>query len=258
MWKIIDDNGKIILVDLPKITYEDWIEMDGIEQKGWEKFRQNQLTYLHTTTYYENFYENEHKDKRGSSYERSGCVLSEGDVVVDIGANIGCFSRYALTKKPSKVLCIEPLSLNIECLKYNTKDTICEILPYAVSDKNEYDVELSYNPKFSGGSNIIGQKDNHWTYVGSYDYVEMVQSITLDSLFENGTVDKIDFLKIDVEGSELLIFDGLSDENLSKINKIAIETKKQHKEKIYERTNNFSSYYFDMPADETILYFYRD
>ena len=86
----------------------------------------------------------------------------------------------------------------------------------------------------------------------------MVQSITLDSLFENGAVDKIDFLKIDVEGSELLVLDGLSDENLSKINKISMETDKQYKEKILERTNNFSSYYFDGQANETTLYFYRD
>jgi hypothetical protein len=52
---------------------------------------------------------------------------------------------------------------------------------------------------------------------------EYVPMTTLDSLFSKGFFDKIDFLKIDVEGYEQKVLEGLSDNNLSKVKKISLE-----------------------------------
>ena len=44
-----------------------------------------------------------------------------------------------------------------------------------------------------------------------------VRTYTMDYLFETGIIDKIDFLKIDIEGAEHQVFRGMSNENLGKI-----------------------------------------
>ena len=50
-----------------------------------------------------------------------------------------------------------------------------------------------------------------------------IKTITLDDIIADNFLDHIDFLKIDTEGSELMILDGLSNSNLDKIRCIAIE-----------------------------------
>ena len=41
-------------------------------------------------------------------------------------------------------------------------------------------------------------------------------------------INKIDFLKVDVEGAEYAVFEGISDENLSKVKTIAMEYHNSH------------------------------
>jgi hypothetical protein len=55
------------------------------------------------------------------------------------------------------------------------------------------------------------------------EFSNYVPSITLDRLFEDKIVDKIDFLKIDCEGAEKKVLLGVSDQNLDKIRKISME-----------------------------------
>jgi len=47
--------------------------------------------------------------------------------------------------------------------------------------------------------------------------------VPIDFLFSQNILEKIDFLKIDCEGAELDVIDGISDENLAKVSKIALE-----------------------------------
>jgi hypothetical protein len=61
------------------------------------------------------------------------------------------------------------------------------------------------------------------TFTKEDSIAEFVPMTTLDALFSKGLFDKIDFLKIDAEGYENNILEGLSDSNLSKVRKIALE-----------------------------------
>ena len=54
------------------------------------------------------------------------------------------------------------------------------------------------------------------------DFVR-VESITLKDIFNVCGLEKIDFLKVDVEGSEKSIFNNLTDEDLRRIDRIFIE-----------------------------------
>jgi len=67
-----------------------------------------------------------------------------------------------------------------------------------------------------GGSNLF--------VAGPSDIVNYpVRTYTLNYLFDTGLIDKIDFLKVDIEGAEILTFNGISDENLLKVKTIAME-----------------------------------
>ena len=55
----------------------------------------------------------------GCDYERFGCQINEGDVVLDLGGNIGVFAHRAETRGASKVICFEPLTPTFNCLSKN-------------------------------------------------------------------------------------------------------------------------------------------
>lgn len=145
-------------------------------------------------------------------YKHGKCKVNKGDVVVDIGANIGIFTRYAYLKGAKNILSFEPEKNNFECLTKN-KPPNCEIFNLAFSDNNN--VESLFVNNIAGSHSLINKTEN--------SKLQDIQCITLDKLFEKKIVEKIDFLKVDTEGAELKIFSGITDENLDKINKIAME-----------------------------------
>jgi len=87
-----------------------------------------------------------------------------------------------------------------------------------------------YESQHLGGSNILG-----WGDGDSYT----VRTYTLDYLFETGLIDKIDFLKVDIEGAEHEVFKGISDENLKKVRTIAMEYHNSHRGYNEELRTNF-------------------
>ena len=56
-------------------------------------------------------------------YDRFGIEISEGDVVVDLGASIGLFSQYAVSKGASKVFAFECMDERFELIKENISNT---------------------------------------------------------------------------------------------------------------------------------------
>ena len=55
-------------------------------------------------------------------YEKLDCYLKQGDVVVDIGANVGMFTRLALEKGAKEVHAFEPSEDAYKCLLINASD----------------------------------------------------------------------------------------------------------------------------------------
>jgi FkbM family methyltransferase len=138
--------------------------------------------------------------------------INKGDVVVDLGANIGIFNRWAYLEGAGVVISIEPDKEYYELLKLNV-DSKSYLFNNAITD-NVGNVRL-FHGKFLGGSSILDTRYEDTSY--------LVESFSLDYLFDLKIFTKIDFLKIDIEGGELLTFNGISDDNLMKINNIALE-----------------------------------
>lgn len=141
--------------------------------------------------------------------------VEEGDIVVDIGFNYGIFSLGALYKGASKIYGFEPNKNIFDKIVniYPEKDKV-EIFNFAVSDSNQ-------TITFHEGYNTLGSSIN--LNVPDYRLSYDVECINFYDFIMKNKIDKIDFLKVDCEGSEYAIFEVIPDEFFSKIKKIHVE-----------------------------------
>lgn len=140
------------------------------------------------------------------------------DTVIDCGANVGFFALYLESVAPGiRVHCFEPSTSNRSRLSINISENLLENLitvhPVAVMDR-EGVLELTQAPQ-AGSTSAFDASLN-----GSK---ESVRSISLDQAIAMTGAQKIDLLKIDVEGAEIEILEGASAECWQKIQRVVLE-----------------------------------
>ena len=145
-------------------------------------------------------------------YEVNAGRFAVDGVTVDIGANIGAFALLAASHG-SKVYAVEPephnsMALNNNIL-INEMTSLVTHVPYGISDHKGFATITDEG----GGATI---KDD-----GSFG--AEIELITLDNLFDLYHIEKVNVLKIDVEGSEPDIILGASKEALNKCAYITME-----------------------------------
>jgi FkbM family methyltransferase len=129
------------------------------------------------------------------------CSVKAGDVFVDLGANIGMSSRYAERIGAKEIHCFEPDPRVFGCLEKNKGDN-WKIYNKAISEiRGKFEIGL-------------------WPEIK--EFVE-VESVSLKDVFSICGLEKIDFLKVDVEGCERSMFNRVTDEELRKIDRIFVE-----------------------------------
>ena len=129
--------------------------------------------------------------------------LAKGMTFVDVGANIGLFTALAIRQGASKILAIEPHSESFGFLKTTIDKNNPLMLVSAEKvalGSQEGEGRLYLNP-FNKG-------DNRMNYSKELIEGERVEIKTLDSVCAQYGINSIDFLKIDVQGSELGILQG--------------------------------------------------
>ena len=169
---------------------------DGAKEFSWDSLSHGKLTGYHHA-YNEIFFSDGVPNK--CIYEIENCEIESGDVVVDIGANIGIFSNYSYRKGASRIISFEPSTEAIQALLMNKTDKQ-EIFKLALSDSQDVE-SLSFRKGDTMSSSIENSMELS---------TEMVLSESLDSLRARGLFESIDFLKIDAEGSEYKIIKGAS------------------------------------------------
>ncbi|MDR1233443.1 MAG: FkbM family methyltransferase [Puniceicoccales bacterium] len=136
-----------------------------------------------------------------NSYDFSNIDFKEGDVVIDIGGNVGMISIFLAKKFPFlKIYAFEPVKENFENFRRNIKlnkipDGIIIVENLAVT-KDARTVNLNINMTNSGGSGLCAEKEADSSQ--SCD----VQSVTLEDIFAKFALKSCKLLKIDCEGSE--------------------------------------------------------
>jgi FkbM family methyltransferase len=157
-----------------------------------------------------------------------------------------------------KVVTFEPDRRYYKILKLNApKNAI--LFNAAIGDKLGKMVLTESN--HLGGSNLWTEKS------GLYNQYD-VNVYTLNYILEKQIIPRIDFLKVDIEGSEIIALNGISDDNLKNIRNIAVEYHHEHlkfdevlRHQFITRLNNlgFNSYIVFCGTDNALqlLYFWK-
>jgi autotransporter strand-loop-strand O-heptosyltransferase len=191
---------------------------------------------------------------RDRLYENDGCKIEFGDIVMDFGANIGIFSRYACEQGASKVYSFEPDSLNFECLTKNSKDYPIECFNKAVFDKEGI---IKFNKKNASGIHAVAELDTEQIDAERKDTVD-VEATTFQKIVSELGIDRINYLKIDVEGSEKNIIYSMKQEHFDIIDKISLEYHHRAFNHNEQEKDKFVNYIVNMGFKNYFLFYLRD
>jgi FkbM family methyltransferase len=145
-------------------------------------------------------------------YSDDAVAVSDGDLVIDIGANIGEFSS-AVISRANRLFAIDPDPNVRETLSRNLRSfPNATILPYALSDTDS-EVEFYLSTK-QADSSLIQPKQ--------FSKTVTVRAMRLDSLIAEHGIERIDFLKLEAEGWEPEILAGAT-RALGLTQKIAVD-----------------------------------
>jgi len=147
----------------------------------------------------------QHDYKNMLLLDRIQC-MNRGDVLVDVGACRGTYTRYFSNKllHTGKLYCIELSPVNFKRLQgdFSDYDNI-EFVNAAISDS---DGSLNYYEGYTSEThNILGHDASYRSNKG----VGTIQSIKLDTLLKDEG--DIKLIKIDVEGAENKVLRGMKE-----------------------------------------------
>jgi len=143
--------------------------------------------------------------------------LQKGDIVIDCGAYLGAFALYAakIIGSNGLVFAFEPSPENYKKLWKNIKlNRLTNIIPInkGLWSKNTI---LALNDSHSGGSTFFFNTDKQASVVE-------VPVVTLDNELKKRRIKKVDFIKMDIEGSEIEAIKGSEKTLKNKNIKLAI------------------------------------
>ncbi len=151
-------------------------------------------------------------------------LIRPGDVVYDIGANIGYYSRFiARDLGASRLVCFEPMTENADLLEQNLKlgghEQIARVFRLALSDHDAD--ELLQVDDIMGGTAVLnevsgGKPSEAREHLGLPPKTQSIRVVRLDALIEREKLPPPAMMKIDTEGAEALVLGG------------AIETLRKH------------------------------
>jgi FkbM family methyltransferase len=145
------------------------------------------------------------------------------DVVVDIGANIGLFSKYAFFRGCKKSILVEAdprLEKNIKrILGENISDSSIFMSPIF---NERIDVDFYFSEK----NTTIGSLNKPNTNLADLREVDQkvtLRSIVFDDILEKTEGGRISLLKCDIQGGEYSLFSSLTDDQIRSVDYYLIE-----------------------------------
>lgn len=142
-------------------------------------------------------------------YVRNQCSSNKNTIIFDVGANIGNYSQEIVNnfKKANFYLySFEPSKETFHELKKRLKN-ISNLKLYNVGFGKKNCVKaLFYDKKQSGLASVYNRRLLHFGI--KMNLRESIKISTIDDFCKSNRIQKIDFLKLDVEGNELDILKG--------------------------------------------------
>ncbi len=136
----------------------------------------------------------------------SGAVrICPGAIVLDVGANIGLFAKKAVSKGASRVISFEPAPGNARAFRWNLARDIAKgqvsLVPKGAWNTNGI-LNLIVDSKNPGRSSCVVPPPDTSTYQVPVDVAP------LDEIVGDLDIPRVDFVKMDIEGAELMALEG--------------------------------------------------
>ena len=144
--------------------------------------------------------------------------IKKGDVIFDIGANIGYFSVLfsKLCGKHGYVHCFEPVPETFESLRHTLRKLKNVKASNIAAGDSEEMMGISYDPEDSEKATLRGGSDSTCS-------IRMVKVLPLDACAREIELKRLDFLKCDVEGFELKALKRMKDTLANHLPQISLE-----------------------------------
>jgi natural product biosynthesis luciferase-like monooxygenase protein/amino acid adenylation domain-containing protein/FkbM family methyltransferase len=183
-------------------------------------------------------------------YLRHGVALGPGAVVLDVGANIGLFTLFVHSRVAgARVYAFEPIAPIYQALRANAALHAPEarVFHLGLSDREE-EADFTFYPRMAGLSGRFAGSDEavtagivrRWleasgeTLPPEQELDDLVRAClrgethrcrlrSLSAILREEAIATVDLLKLDVEKSELLVLEGLAEEDWGRIRQIAAE-----------------------------------
>ena len=190
---------------------------------------------------------------QAQTYLRHGLTIEAGDVVVDVGANIGMFTLFAATRAPGvRVFSFEPVPDLCSLLQANValNGVDARVFSHGIAETDEART-ITFFPNSSGMSSFYADfeqekevmkhvfRNEKARAAGELDALLVQEDELIEARFRGKQISTrvtrlstvlraegiecVDFLKIDVQKSERDVLSGIDAEDWSKIRQVAIE-----------------------------------
>ena len=135
-----------------------------------------------------------------------------GEVLVDIGANVGMYTIWAAKTRGVRVFAFEPESQNYSLLNKNIvlNGLSDPVVAYCLALSDETAVSRLYLSEFRAGGSChsFGEKVDHRLEARESQFAQGCVSTTLDRLVADGVVPVPNHIKLDVDGIEHRVING--------------------------------------------------
>lgn len=194
-----------------------------------------------------------------NEYLHYGIQVADNDVIFDVGANIGLFSRFIATKaKNLQIYTFEPVPIIFDVLQENLKNLPAEVKSYNVGlAEKEETTQIHYYPKVSADSAIIEfdwelkvdqyLRNYNETIAKEYPMAKILPKFmrksvikrglkrmykavlvpcklrTISDIIQENNVKTIHLMKIDAENYEFQVLAGIEQSDWAKIQQISME-----------------------------------
>jgi FkbM family methyltransferase len=160
-------------------TRKFWVKTEGKNQNG-----RDLLAYV--------IAEQQWVSSKAQSYG-----VKPGEVVMDVGAHVGTFGDDALRSGAARVIMVEPDPVNVECIRRNFPTEIADgrvvLIPEGAWSE-EGSLDFAIGVANSGSGSLVLKEE------GSRKIQVPVRRI--DGMLARAGIDRVDFLKMDIEGAE--------------------------------------------------------
>lgn len=255
-----DDGANVILLRVEDWLPRDEGLIPRVDEREKERLMSGQSRYVmrpgveiaHVNGYETEYLIDEIFRKR--AYTKHGIQLRRGDCVFDVGANIGLFTLFVQQEcRDCKIYAFEPAPPLLEKLRINASIYVpdARVFGFGISDRPGRASFTYYGRStvFSGYHadrprdefairNVISNRLRREGSVAPERLDELVETFmkgrldnetyhcemtTLSSVIEQNDIECIDLLKIDAEGSEGSVFDGISEKHWRNFRQIVVE-----------------------------------